>query len=136
MTDVIHPLPGYITDAIRRSGGRILVLVEGPDDELLFTEWFGDRLAEVVFVSVSGKADVQTRLNDIDKSRPDIAACGIVDRDYASDAEVLASLETPGCRCFLLQRFSIENYVLEPAAVFGHVVCGVEKGLVKPYHLS
>lgn len=118
MPDIIRPLPANITDVIRKTGGRKLVLVEGPDDELAFSEWFGDRLAEVVFTGVSGKPDVQARLSDILAQRPDVDAYGIVDRDLEDDATVQKALSDPATRLFILLRYSIENYALEPDAVY------------------
>jgi hypothetical protein len=118
VTDDVRPLPEYVTDAILLAGARVLVLMEGPDDEWAFTEWFQDRLDDIVFVAVSGKADVIAKVAEIERSRPEVGAHGIVDRDYATADEVQSALDDPNSRCFLLRRFSIENYALEPAAVF------------------
>lgn len=118
MTQVVRQLPDELVRVLFRLGGRRLVLVEGTDDVLTLNEWFVERRQDVVFHPAGGNQEVNTLLRGLAALRPDVTAYGIEDRDLADDADVQAALDDPAARRFLLPRYAIENYLLEPVALW------------------
>ena len=82
------------------------VYVEGDDDVAVLSRWF-PRLQ----FKVSGGKDQVGR-----KVEQDSASYGLLDWDFAPDGEVEASRE-PHSRIVIMQRYAIENYLLEPASI-------------------
>ena len=117
MTQIVKELPEKLVRLLARLGGRSIVLVEGESDETVFNDWYLERQADVTFFATSGKDDLVALLRTVTAQRPDVSAFGIRDRDFKSDAEVQASLDDPSAKVFLLRRYAIENYLLEPAAI-------------------
>ena len=121
---IIQPYPPEITEFLFRLGDRSLVWVEGTDDEETFREWFAERRDEIEFYAAGGWRNVEHKLQEY----LNYVQCvfGIVDRDFRSDADVTAMLEDPAARLFILRRYAIENYLLEPAALCEElrVYCG------------
>ncbi len=117
MTQDIEELPSELTRALFQLGGRTLVFVEGETDETVFKKWFQERLQDVLFYPAGGVVVMQERLRQLATFRPDVQAYGIRDRDFCDDATVQAALGDATARLFLLTRYSIENYLLEPQAL-------------------
>jgi hypothetical protein len=113
----IVPLPPELTRLLFTLGERKLVLVEGPTDVDVFKEWYRDRLSQIAFYPAEGHPNVESFLNEILAKSVTRRAYGIIDRDFRDEAEVNAALADPGGHLFILYRYAIENYLLEPAAV-------------------
>ena len=118
MTQQIRPLSPELTTALVSLGGRKLVLVEGPDDVDVLETWYLERLPELLFFPAGGYSEVESRLQELSVLRQDVSVYGIRDRDFHEDAYVQNALDNPNSRLFLLRRYSIENYLLEPAALY------------------
>lgn len=117
---VIDALPPDLTKLLFELGPRKLVLVEGQSDRMVFREWYRDRLSEVEFFTPEvpqGESGVQKLLARVLalSTSPRPREFGIIDRDFRSDAEVEAPHNDPYGHLFVLRRYSIENYLLEPA---------------------
>ena len=117
MTQEVEELPEDLVRVLFELGGRTLVFVEGDDDECVFNAWFKERLPDVFFYPATGVSVVQKRLTQVKEKRPDVTAFGIRDRDFLSDGEVQAALNDSATRLFILTRYSVENYLLEPQAL-------------------
>jgi len=117
MTQVVRELPEELVRLLARLGGRSIVLVEGECDATVFNDWYLERQADVTFFATSGKDDLVALLGTVAAQRPDVSAFGIRDRDFKSDDEVQAALDDPSANLFLLRRYAIENYLLEPDAI-------------------
>jgi hypothetical protein len=99
-------------------GPRILVLVEGESDQWVFNEWYRDRLGDVMFHSPGGGVTgVQNRLQEALAQGHRKRVYGIIDRDFRSGDEVSRRLADPDEHLFVLHRYAIENYLLEPEAL-------------------
>ncbi len=117
MTQIVKELPEKLVRLLARLGGRSIVLVEGERDETVFNDWYLERQADVTFFATSGKDDLIALLGTVAAQRPDVSAFGIRDRDFKSEADVQAPLDNPSANVFLLRRYAIENYLLEPDAI-------------------
>ncbi len=118
-TRKIKPLPPELTYLIFGLGPRKLVLVEGPDDVAVFREWYRrDGRSQIEFYPAGGHDNVESYLNKILKTSATKRAYGIIDRDFRDEAEVKAKLANPNEHLFILRRYALENYLLEPAVVF------------------
>ncbi len=120
--DDVGELPPDLTRVLYALGPRKLVLLEGASDVAVFREWFRDRRDVIEFFSPEvpqGRSGVENLLNRILARSPSSnpREYGIVDRDFREDAEVEAALSDPNTHLFILRRYCIENYLLEPAAV-------------------
>ena len=122
--DIVGELPPDLARLIFSLGSATLVLVEGNSDRDIFDIWFRERLGEVFFFTPAvpeGATGVRAILNRVIARFPGIRAFGIIDRDFRSDAEVEGALSDSATRLFPLRRFCIENYLLEPDALFGQI---------------
>jgi hypothetical protein len=117
-TRIIRPLPVELTRILFELGPRKLVLVEGPDDVETFQIWFQDRLSQVDFYSAEGYSSVETFLAEILHHSATKQAYGLIDRDFRSEAEVETPLADAEAHLFILRRYALENYLLDPVAVF------------------
>ncbi|MDQ2732584.1 MAG: DUF4435 domain-containing protein [Armatimonadota bacterium] len=120
--DDVGELPPDLTRVLFNLGTRKLVLLEGASDVAVFQEWYRDRRDVVEFFSPEvpqGRSGVESLLNRIlaRSTSPNPREYGIVDRDFRDEAEVEAALADPNAHLFILRRYCIENYLLEPAAV-------------------
>lgn len=118
----VGELPPDLTRVLFNLGTRKLVLLEGASDVAVLREWYQDRRDVVEFFSPEvpqGRRGVENLLNRIlDRSTsPNPREYGIIDRDFREEAEVEAALADPDAHLFILRRYCIENYLLEPAAV-------------------
>ncbi len=84
------------------------VCIEGKTDALVLPKWF----PSVQFTPVGGKEQVKSRVN----KQPLLH--GLLDRDFVEDEAVAASQDQDS-RLWILSRYSIENYLLEPAIIAG-----------------
>jgi hypothetical protein len=126
-TKVISHLSEDLASLLFELGPRKAVIVEGVTDSTIFQTWypekdFGDRLTiRPCRKEGGGKRCVKSRLEEVRKFGEtfgmDIPVYGIIDRDFCDDATVQVSLDTPEERLFILSRYCIENYVLEPGLV-------------------
>lgn len=116
MTREIKPLPPELTELLFESGERKIVLVEGESDVDVFEEWYSQRLADVVFHAAQGHEGVRSLLERALSYSQNRQIFGIVDRDFRDDVEVELSL-TDGGNLFVLRRYALENYLIEPQAV-------------------
>lgn len=118
----IGELPPDLTRVLYDLGPRKLVLLEGASDVAIFREWYRDRRDEVEFFAPEipqGTTGVQTLLGRMlaRSVSPNPREYGIIDRDFRNQAEVDAALADPNAHLFILGRYCIENYLLEPLAV-------------------
>lgn len=114
----IGELPPELAPILFALGPRTLVLLEGGTDCEVFREWYREHLGAVEFYLSTGYPNVQSFLDAILGEFPKMKAYGIIDRDFRDDAEVEAALRDEQARLFILRRYSLENYLLEPEAVF------------------
>jgi hypothetical protein len=82
------------------------IYVEGNDDIKILSRWF----PRLQFVKARGKDSVKSKVEG------DINSFGLLDRDFATEEDVAASRE-PGSRLAIMQRYCIENYLLEPSII-------------------
>lgn len=120
--DDVGELPPDLTKVLFALGPRKLVLLEGASDVVVFREWYRDRRDVAEFFSPEvpqGTSGVRTLLGRIlaRSTSPNPREYGIIDRDFRRDAEVEAALADPSAHLFILRRYCIENYLLEPVAV-------------------
>jgi hypothetical protein len=120
--DDVGELPPDLTRGLFNLGTRKLVLLEGASDVAVFREWYRDRRDVIEFFSPEvpqGGSGVQNLLNRIlaRSTSPTPREYGIIDRDFRDAAEVEAALADPNAHLFILRRYCLENYLLEPAAV-------------------
>ncbi len=120
--DDVGELPPDLTRVLFALGPRKLVLLEGASDVAVFREWYRDRRDVVEFFSLEtpqGVSGVKILLARIlaQSTSPNPREYGIIDRDFRSDAEVEEALANPNEHLFILRRYCIENYLLEPVAV-------------------
>ncbi len=109
----ISALPPELTKLLFDAGNRIIVLVEGEDDCDALRNWFDEHLPEIEFYACGGTAHLEPLLNELLKHSTLKRAYAISDRDFRTDAEVEAS-HAEGSHLFLLPRYALENYLLEP----------------------
>ena len=120
--DDIGELPADLVEVLFNLGSRKLVLLEGASDVAVFREWYRDRRDVIEFFSPKipqGGTGVQALLarilaRSVSKKPREY---GIIDRDFREDAEIDAALADTATHLFILRRYCIENYLLEPAAV-------------------
>jgi len=120
--DDVGELPPDLTRVLFNLGTRKLVLLEGASDVAVFREWYRDRRDVIEFFSPEvpqGGSGVQKLLNRIlaRSTSPTPREYGIIDRDFRDAAEVGGALADPNAHLFILRRYCLENYLLEPAAV-------------------
>lgn len=101
------------------------MLVEGVDDQYAFRRWFDDRLKEVEFFECGGVVQVEKLLAEFLAVGSLKRGYAIIDRDFRSGEEVEESRK-PDSHRFVLQRYSLENYLveIEPIRVELNVVAG------------
>ena len=94
------------------SGNRIIVLVEGDVDREGLREWFKTELDDIEFYDCGGITPLTKLLEEYRSKYTDDRIYGITDRDFRSDEEVAASYAETSHQ-FILQRYAMENYLLE-----------------------
>ena len=94
------------------SGNRIIVLVEGDVDREVLREWFKTELDDIEFYDCGGITPLTKLLEEYRSKYTDDRIYGITDRDFRSDEEVAASYAETSHQ-FILQRYAMENYLLE-----------------------
>jgi hypothetical protein len=82
------------------------IYVEGDGDVAVLSRWF----PRLQFRAAGGKDQVRKKV------RQDPESCGLSDRDFSTDEEVHASREADS-RVVITRRYTIENYLLEPATI-------------------
>ncbi len=112
-TRTISQLPAELTDILFEAGNRKLVFVEGKDDLEVFEEWFMEDLSELYFYAPGGCENVDTFLQETLNKSSKGEVYGIIDRDFRTEQEVDES-----SHLFILKRYALENYLLEPFAVW------------------
>lgn len=109
----ISSLPPKLTDLLFKAGARAIVLVEGDDDRYVLREWFSELLSKVEFYECGGIINLNKWLEALLNLGTLKRAYGITDRDFRSEAEVNDSY-AEGSHSFILRRYALENYLLEP----------------------
>jgi hypothetical protein len=89
-----------------RSLALYTIYVEGDDDRDILSPWF----PHLQFKTAGGKDKVRRTVDE------DQASYGLLDRDFAPEDQVAASRE-PHSRITIMQRYCIENYLLEPVII-------------------
>ncbi len=116
MTRKIGKLPPELTHLLFEAGHRKIVLLEGIDDLYVFNEWFDSN--DIFFHSAGGCKNIKIFLQELLPKSPQKEIYGIIARDFHTDEEVQASLNDKTSHLFILTRYALENYLLEPAAVW------------------
>ncbi len=109
-----------ITNILFAAGNRKVIFVEGQDDLSVFDEWFEEYLDEIYFYSQPGKGGcekVKKLLEETLEKSHKKEIYGIIDRDFRSELEIADSMSETS-HLFILKRYAIENYLLEPSAVW------------------
>ena len=115
---VVKTEPPDLETLLVELGPRRLVLLEGDTDFAAFNEWFLEREAEIMFhVPSGGWRGVVTFLQQALAESTTKRVFGVIDRDFRDEAEVENSLNDPTSHLFILRRYAIENYLLEPEAI-------------------
>jgi hypothetical protein len=92
-------------------------LVEVIGDRYVLREWFKEFLSEVEFYDCGGISNLNKWLEELLDRGTLKRAYGITDRDFQSDAEVDGSY-LEGSHLFIMRRYALENYLLEPKPVW------------------
>ncbi len=112
MTHAITSHSPELTEILFKAGGRIVVLVEGVDDQYAFRQWFDDRLTEVEFFECGGIIQVEKLLAEFLAQSSMKRGYAIIDRDFRTEEQVEESRQ-PESHCFVLRRYSLENYLMD-----------------------
>lgn len=112
MTRVIKAQPPDLTKIEFDAGPRVVVFVEGLDDQYAFRQWFVDRLSEVQFYECGGVRQTEKLLKEFLSQSSLKRGYAIIDRDFRAEEEVEESRK-PDSHCFVLRRYSLENYLVE-----------------------
>ncbi|HMY74649.1 MAG TPA: DUF4435 domain-containing protein, partial [Blastocatellia bacterium] len=95
----------------------VIVLVEGDDDQYVLREWFSELRQEMEFYQCGGIGNLTKSLNELLTKGTLKHAYGITDRDFRDEAEVEGSYAEDS-RLFILRRYALENYLLEPSPLW------------------
>jgi len=117
-TRVIAQLPPELTRILFELGNRQLVFLEGKEDVEVFETWFIEELAHIYFYACGGSIKVANLLEETLAKSHQKAIYGIIDRDFRPAAEVNATINDESAHLFILKRYALENYLLEPPAVW------------------
>jgi hypothetical protein len=117
-TRTISQLSSELTKILFEAGNRKLVFLEGKDDLEVFEEWFKEDLSEIYFHAPGGSSNVETFLQETLNKSSKGEIYGIIDRDFRTEQEVNASVSDQSAHLFILKRYALENYLLEPFAVW------------------
>ncbi|MDM8568785.1 hypothetical protein QUF50_04590 [Thiotrichales bacterium HSG1] len=117
-TRTISNLSPELTNILFELGNRKLVFLEGKDDVEIFEEWFSEQLGNIYFHDAGGCENVKTYLNKTLELSSKKEIYGIIDRDFHTDEEVDNSLNNELNHLFILILSEIENYLLEPVALW------------------
>jgi len=109
----ISSLPPELARLLFDAGARIIVLVEGEDDQYVLRKWFKEFLSEVEFYACGGVSNLNKLLEELLNRGTLKRAYGIADRDFRSAVEVDNSY-LEDSHLFILRRYALENYLLEP----------------------
>lgn len=109
----ISSLPPELTRLLFDAGTRIIVLVEGNDDRDVLRDWFKESLSQVEFFACGGISNLNKWLEELLERGTLKRAYGITDRDFRDETEVNDSY-AEGSHRFILKRYALENYLLEP----------------------
>ncbi|EDN68958.1 hypothetical protein BGP_2707 [Beggiatoa sp. PS] len=116
-TRTIGKLSPELTHILFEAGNRKLVFLEGKDDLEVFEEWFKEDLSDIYFHAPGGSSHVETFLQETLEKSSKGEVYGIIDRDFRTEQEVNVSL-SESAHLFILRRYALENYLLEPFAVW------------------
>lgn len=130
-TRKITSLPPELTDILFQLGNRKLVLLEGDDDVEVLENWFIGILHEIYFHAAEGNVNVTTYLDYMLNQSKLKEIYGIIDRDFRSDAEVAICNDDETNHLFILRRYAIENYLLEPPALWDELNTYHGRGFAK-----
>lgn len=115
---VVKAKPPDIATLLLELGRRRLVLLEGDSDFDALNEWFLEHERRIMFhVPGGGWRGVETFLQQVLAEGVTERVFGIIDRDFRDEVEVENSLSDPVSHLFILRRYAIENYLLEPEAL-------------------
>jgi Protein of unknown function (DUF4435) len=109
----ISSLSPELTRLLFDAGTRIIVLVEGDDDRYVLREWFKEFLSEIEFYDCGGISNLNKWLEELLIHGTLKRAYAITDRDFRDEPEVNDSY-AESSHCFILRRYALENYLLEP----------------------
>lgn len=115
------PTLNEIELAWRKSGSGVCIIVEGEtelEDAWFYQQWFDYRAREVSFFPQDGYEQVTLAVEEL---RPRLGAksvYGIIDRDFAPD---VTSLPLPENGVFRTQKYTLENYLLNPECWFEYI---------------
>jgi hypothetical protein len=116
----ISPLPSEHAErvlALFEAGSRVIVLVEGEDDRDTLRAWFSEQLPQLEFYECGGSSPLKSLLAELLAASTLKQVYAITDRDFRSEDEVSESY-SEGSHLFILPRHELENYLLEPHAVW------------------
>ncbi len=132
MTRTITSKPADLTEILFKAGGRVVVFVEGIDDEYAFREWFEDHRSEIEFFECGGVQQTEKLLAEFLAQSSLKRGYAIIDRDFRTDEQVGDSRK-PDSHCFILRRYSLENYLvdIQPICVELNVVTGVKADIAE-----
>ncbi len=117
-TRTISNLSVELTNILFELGNRKLVFLEGKDDVEIFEEWFSENLGNICFHDAGGCKNVKNYLDEILELSSKKEIYGIIDRDFHTDEEVDNALSDNLNHLFILRLSEIENYLLEPVALW------------------
>jgi len=105
-----------------RSGSGLGVVIEGVndgDDEWVYSQWFGHLAHLVTFYPQDGYSKVYDAVEKLNCNQNKQLLVGIIDRDFTTELEIKAQFE-PNFKehVYKTQRYTLENYLLEPEGWF------------------
>lgn len=115
---IIQELPEELAAILFAAGSRRLVLLEGDDDAAILGFWYHDKKSSLYLYPAGGSVNIIRLLDAFDNHGRINHLYAIRDRDFRSLDEVQADEKRFQGHLFTLPRYAIENYILEPEAVW------------------
>lgn len=130
---------------------KVRVYVESSEDRDVIEKWFPDDLGKITFLSADhgklGGGGCHAVCNEVSISvQADIQAVGVVDRDklftdknwnllWEIDDQAFRAMQPYGAEIYVLLRWELENYLLEPQAV-QRVLADAKHGKAPPNNVQ
>lgn len=102
------------------------VFLEGETDVEVFQKWYAEYDDRLLFYFAGGVGQVKEKVEAALAISPKFPVYGITDRDFRENSEVETILNDPSAKLFMLTRYALENYLLDPEWVFKELetACG------------
>lgn len=122
----ISRVPDDLVFFLLALGSATGVFLEGETDVEVFQKWYAEFDDRLLFYFAGGVGQVKEKVEAVLAISPQFPVFGITDRDFREDSEVETLLHDPNTKLFILTRYALENYLLDPQWVFKELetACG------------